>query len=172
MSASMIRTNLDMAQIRKVVIKVAREADKQIGNGPASMQMLDKMLTLVDKDLVQLTHRISGTLADSWVVEISETKARGFFDPSGLTAVIHLDPFAIKPEPYFQAGDLNKPIDYGPIEFSYRGLGGGDTSHDAPAQAAENFEGHFDSAFDVFAAALGRSLGFSTASAGPALIPI
>jgi hypothetical protein len=157
-----------MEKLRRVIIKVAREADKQIGNGPASMQMLDKMLTLVDKDLVQLTHRISGTLADSWTVDISETKARGFFDPSGLTAVIHLDPFAVKPEPYFTVGDLNKPIDYGPIEFSYKG-GVGD--HDAPAQAAANFEGHFDSAFDVFAAALGKSLGFSTASAGSA-IPI
>jgi hypothetical protein len=165
----MIRTNLDMEKLQRVVLKVAREADKQIGNGPASMKMLDKMLTLVDKDLTQFTHRISGTLADSWIVDISATKARGFFDPSGLTAVIHLDPHAIKPEPYFQAGDLNRPVDYGPIEFSYTG-GVGD--HNAPARASENFDGHFDSAFDVFAAVLGKNLGFGTASAGPALLPI
>jgi hypothetical protein len=145
--------------------KMIKTADEQIGQGEASHAMLFKWLDLTKEDLERTTHRISDTLADSWEWTFAKTTARGFFDPQGLTGTISINPTAEKPPRYWKEGDLNKPIDYGVIEFSRGG------HHDAPRIVSGRFEDHFDHAFNEFVKVFGASFGVSLDTA-PGALPI
>jgi hypothetical protein len=147
MAGSMILVDLDFDRVELLLKTLVKTLDKQIGQGPASVALIDYMAGETLEFLWENTHQFAPLLYMSYKLQGDTAPVRGFFDPQGLVREIVVDPTVT-------AAVGEPPVEYAPIEFS---RGGG---HDTFALASLHFESWFDGGMKKFESELGKSLGF------------
>lgn len=147
MAQSRVFYDLDMNQLKRLVLSLTKTLDAEIGKGEASEKLITHMSRSTHKFLVEETHQWTHTLFASYEVLKGETATRGFYDPGGLVHQIIVAKDAVNP-----VGD--KPAQYASVEFDRGG------THDTFDWVSTQFDGYFDDGMELFESELGKKLGF------------